>query len=93
MPMKLRDDVVLEEVDGEYVLVALRSAWNEVAFVRSVPKRHVKMFHCLEMGVPEEEMISLVDPERKLSDSQLRKTYEAIRDGRLYHGYLVEKTE
>ncbi len=93
MRYKLRDDVVLEQVAGEYVLVALRPAWDEVAFARSIPKRHVYMLQCLEKGFSDEEMLQGIELNQQLTRERTLRTYHAIKSGSLYKGYLVEEGE
>ena len=93
MRYKLRDDVVLEQVAGEYVLVSLRPAWDELAFVRSVPARHVYMIGCLEKGCSDDEMLAGIELDRYLTKERALRLYHAIKNGDLYHGYLVEDSE
>ena len=90
MRYKLRDDVVLEQVAGEYVLVALRPAWGEVAFAREVPKLHVYMLECLVKGLSDDEMLAGIETDRHLSRNSVLRTFHAIKKGDLYQGYLVE---
>ena len=90
---KLRDDVVIESIAGRSYLLSMRSAWDEVDFVRFIPSLHVQMIGFLEQGLDDQTMLEQVSRGSLMTDERLVRLYHNIAEGKMYENYLVEVQE
>ena len=56
--MKLRDDIVLKRIDGVYVLIALKSAWDDCPFAIQIAPFAALIWQNMKSGRTESEIIN-----------------------------------
>lgn len=94
MAVKLRDDIVLEEVCGVNVLVALRSAWGVCPFAIKVGPTAAFFWRSLREGKNEEEMLAERQKTLGIDMEKLRRLYERfLVEAEKYHYLVMEEPE
>lgn len=72
---RLREDVVLEELCGAYILVALRPAWKEYPFAIRISGSSAMMWKCVRDGVPTEETLRRLREEHGMPPEKAERIY------------------
>ena len=90
---RIREDVVLEKVDGIYVLVALRSAWKDCPFAVPTIPVYAEIWNLLKAGASEQEVVSHLQNARGFTMERSEIIYgKFLESARKYH-YLKEEED
>ena len=73
MSYHFRKDLVLENVAGAYIIVALRSAWDEYPFAIHVSSYTAHIWKSLEEGKEGEEVINSLITKFSISEEKATK--------------------
>ncbi len=93
MSYKLRNDVILEEVSGIHLLVALRSAWDDCPFALQIASISAHIWQCMKTEMSETEIIDNLISSRQLSMEKAKKTLDSfIRTAKHFHYFLLEES-
>lgn len=91
MTYKLRDDIILEHVAGVYVLVALRSAWEECPFAIQIAPSMACLWNWIREGLPEEDLIRRLTAERGFPEEKAKKILSSFLRASEANHYLVKE--
>lgn len=72
---RLREDVVLEEICGAHILVALRSAWGQFPFAMQISGKSAMMWKSVREGLPEEVILDRLQTQYGLTRENAEKNY------------------
>ena len=90
---KLRKDVVLEQVCGCYILVALRPAWKEYPFAMQISGSSALLWRCVRDGKSKEETLSLLEKKYGQSPERAEWQYGKFLDYCRDNNYFVSEEE
>ena len=76
MTYKLRDDIVLENVCGANILVALRSAWDEHPFAIQISRSSALIWRCVKNCISKEIVIQKLCDEMHYSKETAEKRFD-----------------
>ena len=90
--LRLRNDVVLEKIDGVWLLIALRSAWKECPFAMPTVPVYADIWKAIKAGRKETDIIDMLQQERGYSKEKaymvlsvfvaaVRKNHYVIEEG------------
>ena len=90
MKYELRKDIVLEKVDGIYVLVALRTAWKDCPFAMQTIPVYAEIWNSLEEK-DEEEIILEIQQSRGFSHEKAERVFSRFIESAIKYNYLSAK--
>ena len=89
MKYHFREDVVLEQVGGIYMLIALRTAWGECPFAVQIAPVSACFWRGIKEGKDSEEIIERAAAERNLQKERVSRFFSHfIKAAQKYH-YVI----
>ncbi len=89
----LRNDIVLERVDGVWVLVALRPSWGECPFAMPTIPIYAEIWQMLRDGSDKEAAIGALTEKHALSREKAEKAFAAFVKAARKNHYLTGDVE
>lgn len=89
--IRLRNDIVVHQVDGIWLLIALRSAWGECPFAVPASPVHVEMWNSVKAGKSEEEILGELQGSRGFSEEKARKVWQSFLKAAENNHYILEE--
>ena len=91
MTYKLRDDIKLERVAGVYILVALRTAWEECPFAVQVAPTMASLWNWINEGLSEEELVDRLTLEEGFTEEKAQRILQSFIGASDKYHYLVKE--
>ena len=91
MTYKLREDIILENVAGIDILVALRPAWGECPFAVQVAPSMARIWEWIREGLTEEEVTGRLITERGFPEEKAGRMLESFLKAAEEYHYLVKE--
>ncbi len=89
--ISLRDDVVLEKVDGIWLLVALRPAWGACPFAMPVIPVYADIWQAVKDGRDEEEVTGMLAERNGFTAEKAEHVLSSFITSARKNHYLVEE--
>lgn len=91
MTYKLRNDIILEYVAGVYMLVALRTAWEDCPFAIQIAPSMAFIWKWIKEGLSDKELIARLVEERGFSDEKATKILRTFISACESNHYLIKE--
>ena len=91
MAYKIREDVVLENVCGSHILVALRPAWKEFPFAMKISGRSALIWESVREGKPKEHILASLQDNYNLTFEEAASTYDRFISYCKKHNYFISE--
>lgn len=91
MAEHLRNDVVLESINGIHVLIALKSAWDDCPFMLQITPFTAYLWDTIQSGMTKEEIVKKGTLIFKYDKSLMEKKYSSFLHTARKMKYIIDE--